>query len=451
MGDGREIIMSSPRKYDIIFSEPSNPYRAGISSLFTRDFYMSVANRLNVGGIFVHWVQTYEIDASSIWSIYCTVSEVFPYVESWQTTSGDIALVASMQPIRYDVPKLRRKIEEKPYRDAIRSAWGEDTLEGFLARRIAGPHLAQKIHSLPDRVLNTDDHNYLEFGFARSVGRNRNFDAGQIYAEGRKFADFYGPFDGQDINWIEVERKRLKWISFAQRDEKVLQGGEEKIKNDLDEAFTKGRWPEARQILRSNGDQLPFNTNRALLPIVLIETDDAETQKAVSAHSSYRPQEVPALQALYYIRKEKWEQSLASVLEFIDGLHKNPWASNILVSRLFSQLPKVARNTEGGSSKLIDALLKGPFAVHSHDAQRYQAAFAIAKADSGADHCAAIKKEKFYYNAGDRAYLAYLFNCQKDNRAAQEKLAEEIQKIREGDSLSFVQIIEGLMKEAEKK
>ena len=45
-GDAREYLLTSREKYDVIFSEPSNPYRAGISSLFTEEFYRAARGRL---------------------------------------------------------------------------------------------------------------------------------------------------------------------------------------------------------------------------------------------------------------------------------------------------------------------------------------------------------------------------------------------------------------------
>ena len=66
LGDAREVLRTTDGRYDIIFSEPSNPYRAGISSLYTEDFYRSVASRLNDDALFVQWIQSYEVDALAV-------------------------------------------------------------------------------------------------------------------------------------------------------------------------------------------------------------------------------------------------------------------------------------------------------------------------------------------------------------------------------------------------
>src|SRR5205823_1957758 len=45
-GDGREFLLTADERFDVIASEPSNPFRAGVASLFTREFYESVERRL---------------------------------------------------------------------------------------------------------------------------------------------------------------------------------------------------------------------------------------------------------------------------------------------------------------------------------------------------------------------------------------------------------------------
>jgi spermidine synthase len=66
------------QRYDVISSEPSNPWMAGISSLFTRDFFESVRDHLNDGGIFVQFAHGYSMDWSVFSMIGRTFADVFP-------------------------------------------------------------------------------------------------------------------------------------------------------------------------------------------------------------------------------------------------------------------------------------------------------------------------------------------------------------------------------------
>jgi len=235
---------------------------------------------------------------------------------------------------------------------------------------------------------------------------------------------------------------------FGQRDKSILKAEEQGVKAGLDEAYAKGNWAAARQVLRSNNDELPFSTNRAVFPIVLIEADDPKAENAISDHSAYRPQEGVALKALSAIRKKRWEEAVDFSVEFIETLRKNPWVSDIVMARLFSQLPAAGKNVQGGPEKLIKALLESPFAVYAIDGERYQAAFAIAKADSDTDHCAALKNQKFYFSAGNAEYLSYLRKCWKDDKSVRAGIEEELQRIKQFQSPGFGQVMEYMNWEA---
>ncbi len=90
IGDAREWLLTSRDTYDIIFSEPSNPYRAGVSSLFTGDFYRAVRSRLAPGGIFLQWLQAYEVDSETVRTLYATLRTAFPEVETWHSKPNDL-------------------------------------------------------------------------------------------------------------------------------------------------------------------------------------------------------------------------------------------------------------------------------------------------------------------------------------------------------------------------
>jgi spermidine synthase len=144
-GDAREVLMAGRDRYDLVFSEPSNPYRAGVASLFTREFYEAVASRLEPGGLFLQWVQAYEVDEWTVATVAATLATVFPEVEIWQVNHIDLLLVASERPLVHDAAELRERIREEPFATALRAAWRAETLEDALARFVAGPALARRM------------------------------------------------------------------------------------------------------------------------------------------------------------------------------------------------------------------------------------------------------------------------------------------------------------------
>lgn len=170
IGDGREFLLTHDRKYDLLVSEPSNPYRAGVASLFTREFYLAVAERLKPKGIFAQWVQGYEIDAQTLRIVLVTLRAVFPVVEAWQTQGGDLLLVATREPRVIDVDRLRQRVRVEPFRSVLPRTGLVGDAEGVLSRFLAGDALVRAIGTAVPVPVNTDDDNALEYAFARHVG-----------------------------------------------------------------------------------------------------------------------------------------------------------------------------------------------------------------------------------------------------------------------------------------
>ena len=68
----------------------------------------SLRGRLNRGGLFLQSMQTYDVDAETVRTVYATLGSVFPQVSTWRTSEGDLLMVASMQPVTYDMNFLRQ-------------------------------------------------------------------------------------------------------------------------------------------------------------------------------------------------------------------------------------------------------------------------------------------------------------------------------------------------------
>ena len=69
IGDGRSHLQLTRRQYDVIVSEPSNPWMAGVAALFTREFFEAARARLNPGGLLCQWAHTYDMSADDLRSI----------------------------------------------------------------------------------------------------------------------------------------------------------------------------------------------------------------------------------------------------------------------------------------------------------------------------------------------------------------------------------------------
>jgi spermidine synthase len=98
-GDGRSHLLMSGERYDVIISEPSNPWMAGVAALFTREFFAAARARLAPGGILTQWAHTYSIADEDLRSIVATFLDVFPDGSAWLVGEADLLLVGSTAPL----------------------------------------------------------------------------------------------------------------------------------------------------------------------------------------------------------------------------------------------------------------------------------------------------------------------------------------------------------------
>lgn len=106
VGDGRSHLLLSTRKYDVIISEPSNPWIAGVAALFTREFFQAARDRLAPGGIICQWANAYNISDSDLRSIVATFQSVFPDGTAWLVGADDVVLVASDRPLDHRLANI---------------------------------------------------------------------------------------------------------------------------------------------------------------------------------------------------------------------------------------------------------------------------------------------------------------------------------------------------------
>jgi len=98
MGDAFRIIGRSKKKWDIIISEPSNPWVTGVDSLFTREFYQLVKNHLTDSGVMMQWVHTIIASPPMIEMVLNTVQQEFKYSHVFLVGS-DLLILASNKPV----------------------------------------------------------------------------------------------------------------------------------------------------------------------------------------------------------------------------------------------------------------------------------------------------------------------------------------------------------------
>ena len=211
IGDPREALLTTRDRFDLIASEPSNPFRAGVASLFTQEYYQAANDRLTDDGLFIQWVQAYEIDAQTFRIVYATMASVFPHVEAWQGAPNDVFLVGTKRPLVYSAATLSARIQEEPFKTALRNTWRATDIHGVLAHFVAGDEIARTM-AQGSIDVNTDDRNLVEFGYGRAVGTTHR----AVVPDLRDLAKAYGVdrpamADTDGVNWSAVD---TAWVSF---------------------------------------------------------------------------------------------------------------------------------------------------------------------------------------------------------------------------------------------
>lgn len=97
--DAKSYFASSGRKFDLILSEPSNPWVSGVSGLFTHEFYARVKGQLTEHGVFGQWLHLYELSDGLVNSVLAAIDTVFPAYEVFYTSNADVLVVAANGPL----------------------------------------------------------------------------------------------------------------------------------------------------------------------------------------------------------------------------------------------------------------------------------------------------------------------------------------------------------------
>src|SRR5437879_3358775 len=99
--DARSALQLDRERYDVISSEPSNIWLAGVATLYTPEFYRIVRRRLADDGVFCQWVQLYQVPVPVVAGVVRNIRTVFPHVEVWFSSPGDVLIVGSLKPLTY--------------------------------------------------------------------------------------------------------------------------------------------------------------------------------------------------------------------------------------------------------------------------------------------------------------------------------------------------------------
>jgi predicted membrane-bound spermidine synthase len=386
-GDARETLLTTREDYDLIVSEPSNPYRAGVASLYTKEYYQAAARRLRPGGLFLQFVQAYEVDGGTIRSIYTTFGSTFPVVETWQTSESDLLFVGSMQPLQYDVEALRTRIAEPPFKLALEKVWRVNDVEGFLSHFVANEGFARDIVAAKKSFLNTDDRNHIEFGFARSVGKLWGLKIGEVREAARRRSQ-HRPATTGEVDWSRVEDQNLTMdvhLGTPRPSSPSFANEEQRRRLAAISAYVAGAPQEALNLWSQQTRDAQSLTEYAMVGHMLAWAGDTRATDYIEKVAATHPGEASMLTGFLRARQGRFTEAADAIESAYLSLRTDPWMMSPIAERSYEVAQWVAAQDPSGNIALrFFRALEQPFSVYVFDEDRRKAfALIAAQADRG--------------------------------------------------------------------
>ena len=168
IGDARGELRRDVEPYDVIISEPSNPWITGVANLFTRDFFELTASRLAPGGVFAQWFHLYGMSEDSAREVMASFRSVFPHVVAFN--DRDLILLGSDRPITFSLDQMTRRFADPGVRASLAEAFVRYPADLLVKLRLDERGTAA---FAAGAALNTDDNMRLELAAPRTLYQDR--------------------------------------------------------------------------------------------------------------------------------------------------------------------------------------------------------------------------------------------------------------------------------------
>jgi spermidine synthase len=324
--DARSFLQTSREPYDLIISEPSNPWIAGVSSLYTTEFYNVLRQRLAPGGAFVQWIQAYGLTPEDFRMIVASASPHFAELSLWRSGGRDYLLFARTDKAKFTFERARK-------------LWGEPELyQDFHTLRLTAPEAWPVYFRLNDGELrtmasgaqfDTDDRTRLEYNAPKRLLAESLTDRLARYISSFQTGPAPNNVESTDLPSARLEAaesalnlgdpRAADWI--AQVGDVAPPGRIPYLKGRL--ALEQNRLPEALELLQEAARQ---NTNR-LYVMYWLATTQAQAGMLDAASDSLgrilklSPHDENALRASVRLAQQRgdWERAISLQIRLRDA------------------------------------------------------------------------------------------------------------------------------------
>jgi len=134
--DAKTFLQLTGEKYDVIVSEPSNPWMAGIAGVFSKEFYQTCLTRLAPGGVFVQWLHAYDMDDATFFMMVETFRSSFPHWTLWNSEGSDVIFIGSARSYGPDFARMEARMQDPRVRTDL-EGFGIGSLASILSLQMA--------------------------------------------------------------------------------------------------------------------------------------------------------------------------------------------------------------------------------------------------------------------------------------------------------------------------
>ena len=165
--DARVHMLFSREQYDVITSEVSNPWIAGLGSLYTVDYFRQTRERLKPGGVMCCWIHTYRMSREALLTVFRSFRAAYPDLTVWTSSPGDLIMIGSRDGWSLDLEALGGLIENESVGPELEKLSITDAVDVISHLALAPVDLDRLLEE--GSRLNTDNNGWLEYNAPKAL------------------------------------------------------------------------------------------------------------------------------------------------------------------------------------------------------------------------------------------------------------------------------------------
>ena len=283
INDGRNFLLATTQKFDVIVSEPSNPWQVGVCNLFTKEYFECVKDRLTPDGVLSLWLQLGEVSPESIKAVMSALNSQFKYCLAMASDQSNLVILASQKPLAASYQNLEEVFKD-PYVTRALDKCKITTPEGVLARIFLTPSGVS--YMVRRSKPNTDDLNVLEYRIGRT------YEAMTFgHANGVLLSENMGTPSGY-VDWGDMPKERIAAVMARVAIEATKFGHLTAAYSWARSSMDKNPNNVAKRILFWLEEEDKKRTNTAKARGEIEALDQSKTAKSTKSDSTVKPDQL---------------------------------------------------------------------------------------------------------------------------------------------------------------